>query len=222
MHVLDLWLCPSLWFTATWLICSNTYAVLDAWQPEWYRRISVNRDKQLRLGLSEWCRLFRNNLRNLLLSFCVGYLLFTARLAVLGAHSWTSNAWLHLIGCYLWGEVWFYGSHRLIHAYPALCRFVHHQHHEYHANLFSMVGFYSTVSEMLIINLPLAIGFPVLALSPPWVTSAWLTLLAWHIANNHSGHRVLPTWLDDPAYHLAHHQRWDVNYGAKFVHWFLE
>ncbi len=80
-----------------------------------------------------------------------------------------------------------------------------------------MVGLYSSLGEMIIVNLPLAIGFGSIALIQPFIFAIWLGFLAWHIANNHSCHWILPKWIDNPAFHFLHHQFHTINFGATWV-----
>jgi len=120
-------------------------------------------------------------------------------------------------GCYVWGELWFWLSHFLIHQSKTLMKAVHRQHHEYCDQLYSMVGFYCSLSEMCIINLPLAIGFAVLVKVNFKVLSLWLGILAWHISNNHSAHYLLPKRIDNPNYHRSHHIHYSHHYGASWA-----
>ena len=80
----------------------------------------------------------------------------------------------------MWGEVWFYYSHWWVHHTPKRMNLVHKRHHEFNRYLYAMVGFYCSPWEMIVVNLPLSLGFGVIALVHPYVLSTWLFILAAH------------------------------------------
>lgn len=215
---------PSLSFALSWIVTSQFYAVLDLWQPKWYQDKCCSKKEDYKpMTLSVYFHLLQNNIMNLLIA------LITYASMVYLRNIWTEYPlfiWLpnpyrwvvEFIGCYLWAEIWFYSGHKMLHDYKMSW---HTKHHEYDTYLYSMVSQYCNPEEQLFLNIPLGIGFGVLAYVQSSVLTTWLGLLGWHIANNHSCHWLVPLWMDDPAYHLKHH-RFNINHGAQWVRMMFE
>jgi sterol desaturase/sphingolipid hydroxylase (fatty acid hydroxylase superfamily) len=118
--------------------------------------------------------------------------------------------------CYILGDTWFCCAHYFIHKYSQLNQYIHAEHHKYRIPV-AIIGMYSSLSEMIIINLPLAIVFPCIFACDSRIQSIWLFVLATHISLNHSCHQILPIWISDASYHPTHHIKCNVNFGADWI-----
>lgn len=214
-----LWWPPALAFTSTFLVTSNSLALLDWTSPAWYARRSLYPAGQRRaMGASLWFHLIGNVARNLAVALVAGQLCFVARLCVFGPTDRAPelpSAYLvvpQLLACYACGNAWFFFAHWLVHRFPRVDRYVHATHHKFERT-YALVGFYSSVSEMLLLNLPLALLGPLALLCHPAVSCAWISLVAVYVCLNHCGHQVVPRWLVDVSWHATHHLEPDKHFG---------
>jgi len=188
-EIFGLWHPPALCFTISFVGLSQLFAVLDHCQPKWYRNLSVvSFDEKYRLSFSTWKQITVNNFLNLLMTYVVGIALFVV---LPSRETWNGLSefplWMQALACYIWGETWFWTSHWWVHQHPHRMRVVHAKHHEFR-HLFAIVGLYCSPLEMLIVNWPLSIVFPILTRVHTTVFCLWMTVLGLHIANNHSIH----------------------------------
>jgi sterol desaturase/sphingolipid hydroxylase (fatty acid hydroxylase superfamily) len=214
---LENWLLPASVFTLTFVILSHLFALCDALQPEWYVKCAVS-SHYVKLTWPIYIHLLINNLRNIVFAFLVGLCCWSLRVLLLGCggNEFGIPRTVQWLISYLWAELWFWNSHFLVHQSPSVYHYVHAHHHRFRTPI-AMVGFYATLSEMLLINSPLAL-VPTIVLGSDVVTSScWLALLATHICLNHSAHQLLPRWLDDVSYHAMHHLVEQRHFGASWV-----
>ncbi len=218
---LEWWLLPTIVFSSAFLIVSNIYAILDYTQFTCYKNrcVYTKTDNYKALTFKVWLRVIANDIRNIVLAFLFGYILWFIR------SSFSPNSprqfkdeniiliLAQLFLCYIWAELWFWTSHFLVHKYlPS----IHKQHHEF-VYTYAIVGFYSSVGELLIINLPLSTYMCILLKCHPVTQSIWLFVLGTHICLNHSAHQLLPKRFDDVSYHAQHHILHNIHYGAGWV-----
>jgi len=220
IDALNWWILPGIIFSTTFLFVTNMFAILDFIQPKWYIERQVSQYCKP-LTFTIWFKIVSNNIRNIIFSWFIGWIGWTLRFLLLETKIIPEELTLllfvwQIICCYVWAELWFWFSHWFVHQDKIRYKKIHSKHHEY-TTPYAIVGLYCTIYEMLLINLPLSILMPIIICCHPITQSIWLSILATHIALNHSSHQLLPKWLDDVSYHAKHHSCPSIHYGAGWI-----
>lgn len=203
------WATPMCWFWFVFLFVSQSFAVLDAWQPLWYRRLNVQASYE-KLSFDGYLKLLVVNIRSLLVASLFGTLLWSIRFCISGATPQpvegiaTWKMVLQISFCYVCSEGYFWSVHCFVHKHARLNRYVHELHHEYGKPI-AMCGLYASISEMFLLNSPLCSLWPVLINMDPTSHSLWNGMVAGYVCFNHCSHQVLPRFIIDANYHPGHH-----------------
>ena len=219
---------PATAFAITWIIVTNCFSVCDIFQPEWYKkRCIANLEFYKPMQVAEYFKLLAVNIKNLQLMFVLLFLCALARKCIIGDTSlipwmfgknlnWYIRFLIEVVGAAMWGEIWFFLAHEFAHM-PQMKHW-HAKHHEYSHTCYALVGLYCSWQEILLVNFPLGTGWAILVKMDPMILSIFFIFAAWHIAHDHSAHKLIPNILDDPQRHLKHHSSRNENYGAAWVH----
>lgn len=152
----------------------------------------------------------------------MGNLLLVAPLVTLPLYSWVRTActpmseadvfeWQaeapKLLVCILFIDVWFYWTHRAIHA-KALYKRIHKFHHRFHAPA-SVASMYANPLEFAVGNLMGVLLGPVVAHAHPYTAYFWITFSLINTGGSHSG------WLFLGAQkHDWHHEFFNYEFGV--------
>jgi sterol desaturase/sphingolipid hydroxylase (fatty acid hydroxylase superfamily) len=207
---MEFWTLPSLTFAISFLAWANFYAYCDVRLPQWYTSRALSPDRPT-LTPSRWLQLLLKALWNILLASLIGHMVFA------GAPMEWRDTWLMRVtkfaGCYLIGTEYFGWAHCLIHKCNAVNAAVHRHHHEW-THPIALAGLDASLLEMLLLNIPLGVLPPFLLDADPFTASAYTAMLGFYIANNHSGHQLLPKWVIDVSFHDHHHRHPSVHFGS--------
>lgn len=221
---------PSFIFFMTWVIVGHCYTICDFLQPSWYQKCNLTNQKfYQQIDLEIYLRIIRVNYQNLLLlGFC--YFICTwLRFIVLGSTSlWSfflstnknENGIIRF--CFeigtssLFSEVFFFGMHRFAHL-PITKKF-HKMHHEFSFTGYALVGLYCSWQELVFINFPLGLLFPILVQMHWFNVCVFVFVAAINVLSQHSFHQVFPEWIDNAAYHMKHHQNVNQHYAASWTY----
>jgi hypothetical protein len=217
---------PSISFLISWILVTHCFTLCDIFQPEWYKKKCVVASTRA-MTFQEYIQLLKVNLQNLQILFLLFLTCVYIRFWIFGQQSlfytifgnsmgWLPEALFEISGATICGEIWFFLGHHFAHMPPM--EHWHKKHHEYSETSFALVGLYCSWEEMCLLNFPLGLGWAILVKMNYLTLALWLVLVAWHIAHDHSSHKLIPNIIDDPAYHLEHHRNRNCNYGANWVY----
>lgn len=210
------WTPAALSFGIAFLFSANLYAYLDHTQPWWYHLRAISPYRHQLVHFREWLHLNLYALRNIILAYLVGLALYTLRFTFIPIDTNGDLSLLdltNLLICYPLGSELFGILHWLVHRNPIINCLVHSLHHSYRKPI-ALVGLYASISEMLLINIPLGVLPPLIMNLSLTSTRIYTALLALYISTNHSGHQLVPRWLIDVSYHDIHHRHSTQNYGS--------
>jgi hypothetical protein len=232
METLHYMIWPSVTFLVTWLGLGCSFAFLDMFQPEWYRKKYVGNPKWYRsMEVTEFINLLKCNFQNLQIMFfcfftCVylrnrifnsdSLFLYFFQSTFVGPGIWIWRIMFETTGATIWGEVWFFIVHRIAHL-PQM-RHWHAKHHEYSQISFALVGLYCSWQEIVFVNFPLGLGWAILIKMDPIILSVWLLFAAIHILTNHNSTIVFTLPFDNAIYHLEHHRSRLDHFGASWIY----
>ena len=109
--------------------------------------------------------------------------------------------------CAVFIECWFYSTHRLLHV-PFLYTRIHKIHHRFKAPI-AFASTYAHPIEFIVGNLWGVILGPILTNCHPFTAYVWITNALFSTGGSHSGYGFMGA-----AFHDAHHQYFDYNYGV--------
>lgn len=104
-------------------------------------------------------------------------------------------------------ELWFFSTHRLLH-YPMFYAPIHKLHHRFKAPI-AFASTYAHPFEFIVGNLLGVILGPILTNCHPLTSYVWITNALISTGGSHSGYTFMGA-----AFHDAHHQYFDYNYGV--------
>ena len=210
MSVLEYWLLPSCSFIGTFLLASHILAILDIYQPQWYKSTEISLRPKITYKL--YAKVMSKTMLNFLMSFIIGAVLWSFRITKKPEFPSVYVAVIQLAVCYFFAELSFWTTHYIAH-HPTLYKRVHSLHHMYPRPI-GLVAIYCSHWEMLIVNLPLSVVMPIILQMHPLINSIWSCGLMFYIVMIHCGHNLIPKWILDSNYHDRHHLTSKGNYGS--------
>jgi hypothetical protein len=116
----------------------------------------------------------------------------------------------------IFAEMYFFIMHQFAHV-PSMKHF-HKLHHEFSHTCYALVGLYCSWQELVFINFPLGLLFPILTQMHTTNTCMFVIIAALNVLSQHSFHQIFPVWFDNAAYHMKHHQLAHENYAAPWTY----
>ena len=104
-------------------------------------------------------------------------------------------------------DVWFYGTHRLIHC-PILYRWIHKFHHRFKAPT-AVACVYANPLEFIVGNVGGVVLGPALTNCHPYSAAFWMAYAITSTSFSHSGYTVFGA-----TSHDQHHEHFDFNFGV--------
>jgi sterol desaturase/sphingolipid hydroxylase (fatty acid hydroxylase superfamily) len=104
-------------------------------------------------------------------------------------------------------ESWFFTTHRMLH-FPVFYAAIHKLHHRFKAPI-AFASTYAHPFEFIVGNLTGIILGPLLTNCHPFTSYVWITNALFSTGGSHSGYSFMGA-----AFHDAHHQYFDYNYGV--------
>ncbi len=210
MSGLEYWTLPASTFVLSFIIVSHVLAVLDIYQPSWYKSREISPRPKVTWAL--YTRVMSKTMLNFIISFIIGAVLWSLRATKAPEFPTIPIALLQLVICYFFAEFSFWTTHFIAH-HPALYKRVHALHHAYPKPI-GLVAIYCSHWEMLIVNLPLSILMPIVLQMHPILNCIWSAGLMFYIVMIHCGHNLIPKSILDSNYHDQHHATSKGNYGS--------